>query len=49
MVEGTLEQIKKLLRDMENIKITCGKFIEKAKRKIDLEIENTDDEKLWKI
>jgi hypothetical protein len=46
MVEGTLEQIKKLQRDMENTKITCDKFIEKAKRPIDLETENTDGEKI---
>lgn len=45
MVEGTLKQIEKLQRDMENIKITCDKFIEKAQRIIDLEIENTEDEK----
>jgi hypothetical protein len=30
MVEGNLEQIKKHQRDMENTKITCDKFIEKA-------------------
>ncbi|XP_025194264.1 uncharacterized protein LOC112593893 [Melanaphis sacchari] len=45
MVEGTLKQIEKFQRDMENIKITCDKFIEKAQRIIDLEIENTEDEK----
>lgn len=33
---------------MVNTKITCDKFIEKAKRIIDLEIENTDDEKIKK-
>jgi hypothetical protein len=31
---------------MENTKILCDKFIEKAKYLIDLEIENTDDEKI---
>jgi hypothetical protein len=46
IVEGTLEQIKKLQRDMENTKITCDKFIEKAKRLINLETENTDKEKI---
>jgi hypothetical protein len=45
-VEGTLEQIKKLQRDMEYIKMTCDKFIEKAKCLIHLETENTDDEKI---
>jgi hypothetical protein len=46
MVEGTLEQIKKLQRDMKNTKITCDKYIEEAKHLIDLETENTDDEKI---
>jgi len=30
MVEGTLEKIEKLQRDMENIKLTCDDFIEKT-------------------
>lgn len=30
MVEGTLEKIKKLQRDMDNIKLTCDNFVEKA-------------------
>lgn len=43
MVEETLEKIKKLQRDMDNIKLTWDNFIEKAQRVIDLEIE---DEKI---
>lgn len=46
MVEGTLKQIEKRQRDMENTKITCNKFIEHI---INLENENTEDEKLRKI